>query len=598
MKILKHLAGALLAASMFAPVVSAATPDLLFFQARLKNSAGVPLNGNGISLKIAIYDAASGGNLLWTETQSVTALSGVVNTFLGSVTPLPGNLFDGGARYLGITVGADPEMSPRQLVASVPFALRAGDVTGDIHPASVSINGSLVIDQFGNWVGSPTGLQGPQGPAGPAGSTGAQGAQGDPGPAGPAGPQGVQGDPGPAGPSGAQGDPGPAGPQGVQGDPGPAGPQGVQGDPGPAGPQGVQGDPGPAGPAGAQGDPGPAGPQGAQGDPGPAGAQGAQGPQGTNGPKFADDGATNWGSDSVGGTQKLVAIVQPVVGTTIGSVKAYGESNATTYDAFKVNLTTGASTSLGSANVNSTINFTDFAPTINEYVVLRYSATSAAETIFGAHLNGGDVAGSVFSEPFANAANWTFVAGVNNGTVGWNVDASPATVLGAPTFQSSPFSLNYNNGVDFNSGASVINTGEARLNAGLVNLTGLTSPSLTFLCNYQTESTLTSFDKRFVEFSNDNFTTTLLSAQLAASGQTGGINACSSTMGVWHTHTVPLTTSWGAIRIRFRFDTVDGTINTGAGWFVDDMAVTATNVTTPGAPVQRVTPDQFTLNND
>jgi hypothetical protein len=59
------------------------------------------------------------------------------------------------------------------------------DVNGGI-----AINGSSVVDALGNWVGSPTGLQGPQGPTGPTGATGATGAAGATGPQGPQGPTG------------------------------------------------------------------------------------------------------------------------------------------------------------------------------------------------------------------------------------------------------------------------------------------------------------------------------------------------------------------------------------------------------------------------
>jgi len=47
---------------------------------------------------------------------------------LGSTTPLP--LFDGATRYLGIKVADDPEMTPREELVSVPYALMAGDVIG------------------------------------------------------------------------------------------------------------------------------------------------------------------------------------------------------------------------------------------------------------------------------------------------------------------------------------------------------------------------------------------------------------------------------------------------------------------------------------
>ena len=78
------------------------------------------------------------------------------------------------------------------------------DVGGD-----VAINGQVIIDSDGKWVGDATGLQGPQG---------LQGEQGLTGPAGAQGPQGLPGATGPAGATGPQGPPGPAGEGGTGGD--------------------------------------------------------------------------------------------------------------------------------------------------------------------------------------------------------------------------------------------------------------------------------------------------------------------------------------------------------------------------------------------
>jgi hypothetical protein len=105
-----------------------------------------------------------------------------------------------------------------------------------------SVDGTLVIDGNGIWVGVPPagqpGPQGPQGPAGPQGATGPQGVVGPSGPQGPPGPAG--GPPGPAGPTGPAG---PQGPPGTTGAAGPQGPTGATGAQGPAGPQGPEGPP-------------------------------------------------------------------------------------------------------------------------------------------------------------------------------------------------------------------------------------------------------------------------------------------------------------------------------------------------------------------
>src|SRR5262245_57381337 len=86
-----------------------AVPNLLPFQARLTTSTGTPLSGLQ-TVVIRIYDLPSGGAPLWSETHSALAVNGVVALLLGSVTPLPADLFDDGDRWFAIQVGGDPEM--------------------------------------------------------------------------------------------------------------------------------------------------------------------------------------------------------------------------------------------------------------------------------------------------------------------------------------------------------------------------------------------------------------------------------------------------------------------------------------------------------
>jgi len=84
---------------------------------------------------------------------------------------------------------------------------------------NIAINGKVVINETGNWVGNLSGMQG------------------QPGPQGPEGPKGDKGDTGPQGLKGEKGD---TGSQGLQGEQGPQGPQGEQGSRGEQGPPGNQ----------------------------------------------------------------------------------------------------------------------------------------------------------------------------------------------------------------------------------------------------------------------------------------------------------------------------------------------------------------------
>ncbi|MBI5514774.1 MAG: hypothetical protein HY909_13445 [Deltaproteobacteria bacterium] len=134
----------------------AQVPQTLVHQGRLLTPAGAAVTGM-LMVTYRIYDAPTGGMALWSETHSLTFDDGYFSVALGSMSMFPSTLFNGRPRFLGVTVGTDPEMTPRELVASVPYALMAGDVTGDIHPASVSVGGRTVIDAMGRWVGGSMG---------------------------------------------------------------------------------------------------------------------------------------------------------------------------------------------------------------------------------------------------------------------------------------------------------------------------------------------------------------------------------------------------------------------------------------------------------
>jgi hypothetical protein len=105
----------------------AQAPNLVNYQGVLKDSGGNPLTGT-YSITFSLYSVSSGGTALWTETQgSVSVSNGLFSVLLGSVTPLTPSEFSGTNRWLGVTVGGDPEMTPRQRIASVPYSLRSSD---------------------------------------------------------------------------------------------------------------------------------------------------------------------------------------------------------------------------------------------------------------------------------------------------------------------------------------------------------------------------------------------------------------------------------------------------------------------------------------
>jgi len=112
----------------------AQVPEKINYQGFLATPSGAAVPDGTYAVTFSIYDAAS--TVVWTELHSgVQVTGGIFNVHLGkSGNPLPD--FNG-EMYLAIRVGTDPEMTPRQLLTSVTFALKTFEAeTLEGHPAS------------------------------------------------------------------------------------------------------------------------------------------------------------------------------------------------------------------------------------------------------------------------------------------------------------------------------------------------------------------------------------------------------------------------------------------------------------------------------
>jgi hypothetical protein len=176
MKQAKFLAPVMLAASLgvglWSASAAAAVPNVLTQQGRLLDSSGAPVSGT-VAFVFSVYDAPMAGNVLWTESQMITLDNGYFSAQLGDTMPIPTTVFTGPVRYLGVKVATDPEMTPRQPLVAVPYAITANDAIGDVHANTLTVGGVKVIDATGKWVGPSTGLVGATGATGPTGATGA-----------------------------------------------------------------------------------------------------------------------------------------------------------------------------------------------------------------------------------------------------------------------------------------------------------------------------------------------------------------------------------------------------------------------------------------
>jgi hypothetical protein len=105
------------------------------FQGKLVNTNGTNVANGNYDMVFRLYSVASGGTALWTESRTganqVAVTDGIFRVSLGSVTAF-GALIDWNddSLFLGVTVGADAEMTPRIRFAAVPYALNAERVAG------------------------------------------------------------------------------------------------------------------------------------------------------------------------------------------------------------------------------------------------------------------------------------------------------------------------------------------------------------------------------------------------------------------------------------------------------------------------------------
>ena len=113
----------MLTLGLVAGVVTAA-PDRIAYQGELSDSGGAPINA-ALTMTFRLYNVASGGTELWSESQNVQVTNGVFNVELGAVTPLPIDAFRQDSLFLGVQVDADDEMVPRQRLNAAAYALNS-----------------------------------------------------------------------------------------------------------------------------------------------------------------------------------------------------------------------------------------------------------------------------------------------------------------------------------------------------------------------------------------------------------------------------------------------------------------------------------------
>ena len=122
-------------------VISADVPQLINYQGRLTDSSGEPVPDGTSSIHFAFFDDSIRGVLLWEETHPVVPiLNGMFSVLLGSNDPIdPGDFISFFDVYVELTVNGGEPSSPRTRFVSVPNAMVAHRISGDIETDEGSI---------------------------------------------------------------------------------------------------------------------------------------------------------------------------------------------------------------------------------------------------------------------------------------------------------------------------------------------------------------------------------------------------------------------------------------------------------------------------
>jgi hypothetical protein len=111
-----------------ASLAQGVSTGLVSYQGYLTDAGGSALDGD-VNITFRLYNAPSGGTPLWTEahtgSNALPVSDGLFNVMLGGLNPIPASVWNNSMLYLGVQVNGDPEMTPREVVSWVPYALES-----------------------------------------------------------------------------------------------------------------------------------------------------------------------------------------------------------------------------------------------------------------------------------------------------------------------------------------------------------------------------------------------------------------------------------------------------------------------------------------
>ena len=111
------------------------SPEVLSYQGSLMDSEGLPVSGTK-DIVIRIYNNPTVLTPLWEESHSgpnaVEVQLGLFDVLLGSLVPIPEEVWNESELYLGIQVGGDLEMAPREIINLMPLQIVSNSLDASV----------------------------------------------------------------------------------------------------------------------------------------------------------------------------------------------------------------------------------------------------------------------------------------------------------------------------------------------------------------------------------------------------------------------------------------------------------------------------------
>ena len=150
---------ALATSLLLVPTLAFAVPTTVTQQGRLVDASGDGLTGSH-TIAFSLFSDSAGTTSVWSEQHTVEVEDGYYAVVLGadSSNLLDDTVLSLAPLYLGMTVDGGALMQPLLEVTSAPYAIMAGTSQyldgGYADASSLYIEGDLVIDGNGDWVGN------------------------------------------------------------------------------------------------------------------------------------------------------------------------------------------------------------------------------------------------------------------------------------------------------------------------------------------------------------------------------------------------------------------------------------------------------------